>query len=161
MAGEWPMHSLRDAGVKLIDCDHRTPPASEVGYPYVAIPQLRGGRIDLLDAGNEDFALRTVPRVGALLSFDLYGQPNKTSILLQSLAEAPTPTVFPGVGTLYIRRNSMVFLPHGTTDGTGFATGTLQLGSSPALIGTSLYYQGYTVGPRKLTGDWVKATILP
>lgn len=120
-----------------------------------------GGRIDLLDVGNEDFALRTVPHVGALLSFDLYGQPNKTSILLQSLAEAPTPTVFPGVGTLYIRRNTMVFLPHGTTDGTGFATGTLQLGSNPALIGTSLYYQGYTVGPRKLTNDWVKATILP
>ncbi len=120
-----------------------------------------GGRIDLLDAGNEDFALRTVPHVGALLSFDLYGQPNKTSILLQSLAEAPTPTVFPAVGTLYIRRNTMVFLPHGTTDGTGFATGTLQLGSSPSLIGTSLYYQGYTVGPRKLTNDWVKATILP
>ncbi|MGE4159662.1 MAG: restriction endonuclease subunit S [Planctomycetota bacterium] len=33
----------------MIDCDHRTPPASEVGYPYVAIPQLRNGRIDLSD----------------------------------------------------------------------------------------------------------------
>ena len=49
MAGEWPTLSLREAGVLLIDCDHRTPPASEVGYPYVAIPQLRGGRIDLSD----------------------------------------------------------------------------------------------------------------
>jgi type I restriction enzyme, S subunit len=35
--------------VTLIDCDHRTPPAAENGYPYVAIPQLRGGRIDLSD----------------------------------------------------------------------------------------------------------------
>jgi type I restriction enzyme S subunit len=50
MAGEWPTLSLREAGVTLIDCDHRTPPASEVGYPYVAIPQLRGGRIDVSDA---------------------------------------------------------------------------------------------------------------
>ncbi|MBI3919582.1 MAG: restriction endonuclease subunit S [Betaproteobacteria bacterium] len=49
MAGEWLTLSLREAGVKLIDCDHRTPPAAEVGYPYVAIPQLRGGRIDLTD----------------------------------------------------------------------------------------------------------------
>jgi len=49
MAGEWPKLSLREAGVKLIDCDHRTPPAGEVGYPYVAIPQLRRGRIDLTD----------------------------------------------------------------------------------------------------------------
>ncbi len=49
MAGEWPSLSLREANVTLIDCDHRTPPASEAGYPYVAIPQLRNGRIDLSD----------------------------------------------------------------------------------------------------------------
>jgi len=49
MADEWPTLSLREANVTLIDCDHRTPPASEAGYPYVAIPQLRSGRIDLSD----------------------------------------------------------------------------------------------------------------
>ena len=47
MADEWPTLTLREANVMLIDCDHRTPPASEAGYPYVAIPQLRGGRVDL------------------------------------------------------------------------------------------------------------------
>ena len=47
--GRWPTLSLRDVNVALIDCDHRTPPASATGYPYVAIPQLRGGRIDLSD----------------------------------------------------------------------------------------------------------------
>jgi type I restriction enzyme S subunit len=36
--------------VTLIDCDHRTPPAAEDGYPYVAIPQMRGGRIELANA---------------------------------------------------------------------------------------------------------------
>ncbi len=49
MAGEWPTLSLREANVALIDCDHRTPPAVEAGYPYVTIPQLRNGRIDLSD----------------------------------------------------------------------------------------------------------------
>lgn len=44
---DWPRLTLRDANITLIDCDHRTPPAAESGYPYVAIPQLRGGRIDL------------------------------------------------------------------------------------------------------------------
>lgn len=43
----WQLTTLKDAGVVLIDCDHRTPPASETGYPYVAIPQLKKGRIDL------------------------------------------------------------------------------------------------------------------
>ncbi|MDP2955402.1 MAG: restriction endonuclease subunit S [Longimicrobiales bacterium] len=49
MAGEWRTLSLREANITLVDCDHRTPPASDTGYPYVAIPQLRGGRIDLSD----------------------------------------------------------------------------------------------------------------
>jgi hypothetical protein len=47
MAGKWATLTLREAGIKLIDCDHRTPPPVDTGYPYVAIPQLRNGRIDL------------------------------------------------------------------------------------------------------------------
>jgi type I restriction enzyme, S subunit len=43
----WIRMSLREAGVALIDCDHRTPPAAEGGYPYIAIPQLKNGHIDL------------------------------------------------------------------------------------------------------------------
>ena len=49
MAGEWKRTSLREAGVTLIDCDHRTPPATDSGYPYVAIPQLKEGRVVLND----------------------------------------------------------------------------------------------------------------
>ena len=49
MAGKWKRTSLREAGVTLIDCDHRTPPAADSGYPYVAIPQLKEGRILLSD----------------------------------------------------------------------------------------------------------------
>jgi type I restriction enzyme S subunit len=33
--------------VTLIDCDHRTPPAASTGYPYIAIPQIRNGHIQL------------------------------------------------------------------------------------------------------------------
>src|SRR5664280_863341 len=50
MPSEWKIRSLREAGVSLIDCDHRTPPPSDSGYPYVAIPQLKQGRLDLSDA---------------------------------------------------------------------------------------------------------------
>ncbi len=44
--------TLREAGVSLIDCEHRTPLASSngAGYPYVAIPQLKEGRLDLSEA---------------------------------------------------------------------------------------------------------------
>jgi type I restriction enzyme S subunit len=51
MQPQWDVKSLREIGVSLIDCDHRTPPASAngVGYPYITIPQLKEGRIDLSD----------------------------------------------------------------------------------------------------------------
>jgi type I restriction enzyme S subunit len=43
----WREKTLREAGVSLIDCDHRTPPAADSGYPYIAIPQIKQGRLDL------------------------------------------------------------------------------------------------------------------
>ncbi|MEH6688381.1 MAG: restriction endonuclease subunit S [Halopseudomonas sabulinigri] len=47
MSSEWDVMTLKEAGVTLIDCDHKTPPAAEVGYPYIAIPQLKNGLISL------------------------------------------------------------------------------------------------------------------
>jgi len=44
---DWSVVTLRAAGVKLIDCDHKTPKAQEDGFPYVGIPQLKEGRIVL------------------------------------------------------------------------------------------------------------------
>ncbi len=43
----WQKLSLKNAGVTLIDCDHRTPPAADTGYPYIAIPQIKNGHIQL------------------------------------------------------------------------------------------------------------------
>jgi type I restriction enzyme S subunit len=49
MQAERQVMTLRDAGVQLLDCVHRTPPAAETGYPYIAIPQVKDGRLDLRD----------------------------------------------------------------------------------------------------------------
>jgi type I restriction enzyme S subunit len=43
----WQKLSLKNAGVTLIDCDHRTPLATDAGYPYIAIPQIKNGHIQL------------------------------------------------------------------------------------------------------------------
>jgi len=48
--GEWEELTLEKAGVQLIDCVHKTPPACASGLPYVAIPEMRGGEIRLADA---------------------------------------------------------------------------------------------------------------
>ncbi len=47
---DWPVMTLQKAGVALIDCVHKTPAPVEVGFPYVAIPQMKNGRIDFTDA---------------------------------------------------------------------------------------------------------------
>ena len=47
MAGEWPELTLEEAGVTLLDCVHKTPPDAGEGYPYIAIPQMKGGTIEL------------------------------------------------------------------------------------------------------------------
>ncbi|HQU69072.1 MAG TPA: restriction endonuclease subunit S [Albidovulum sp.] len=49
---------LSDAGVILLDCDHKTPEAVEVGRPYIGIPQMTSGRIDFSSArqiSEDDF----------------------------------------------------------------------------------------------------------
>jgi type I restriction enzyme, S subunit len=56
---EWRQLTLEEAGIRLIDCVHKTPSAAEIGMPYVAIPEMRGGEIDLSSArkiSKEDFA---------------------------------------------------------------------------------------------------------
>ncbi|WP_202594962.1 restriction endonuclease subunit S [Blastopirellula marina] len=41
---------MANAGVSLIDCVHKTPAAAISGIPYVAIPQMQNGRIDVATA---------------------------------------------------------------------------------------------------------------
>ena len=47
---EWEFLSLENAGIELLDCVHKTPPATNDGLAYVAIPQMRDGEVDISDA---------------------------------------------------------------------------------------------------------------
>ena len=46
MGSKWKTTSLKELGVQLIDCDHKTPKAVEDGIPYIGIPQMDNGRIN-------------------------------------------------------------------------------------------------------------------
>ncbi|MDH4184852.1 MAG: hypothetical protein OEV92_11555 [Nitrospinota bacterium] len=41
---------LKDIGVSLLDCVHKTPKAMANGIPYVAIPDIKNGHIDFSNA---------------------------------------------------------------------------------------------------------------
>lgn len=47
---DWPVMTLQEAHVSLIDCVHKTPATVAIGFPYVTIPQMKNGRIDFEDA---------------------------------------------------------------------------------------------------------------
>lgn len=55
---KYPLKRLCDVGVTLYDCDHRTPKPTTIGYPYIAIPQIQQGRLDLSEVrmiSQEDY----------------------------------------------------------------------------------------------------------
>ena len=58
----WKELTLTEAGITLIDCDHKTPSPANKGLPYVAIPQMKDGYIDFSEArliSEEDFEVWT------------------------------------------------------------------------------------------------------
>ena len=69
----YPMRRLCDVGVSLLDCDHRTPLPAPVGFPYIAIPNVRDGRLDLSEVrliSKEDFdswTRKTKPKAGDII----------------------------------------------------------------------------------------------
>jgi type I restriction enzyme, S subunit len=73
MADPWPTRELGIAGVRVFDCEHKTPEQAEQGYPYIAIPNLVDGRLKLDNVrliSEGDFVIwtrRTKPRPGDVI----------------------------------------------------------------------------------------------
>jgi type I restriction enzyme, S subunit len=73
MADPWPTQELGIAGVRVLDCEHRTPEEAKEGYPYIAIPNLIDGQLKLDNVrliSEEDFEVwtrRTKPRPGDII----------------------------------------------------------------------------------------------
>ncbi len=70
---KYPIKRLCDAGVSLYDCDHRTPKPAKSGYPYIAIPNIQNGHLDLKEVrliSREDYeswTQKTKPQAGDII----------------------------------------------------------------------------------------------
>lgn len=68
-----PATALEDAGIRVLDCEHKTPPAQETGNPYIAIPDIQDGRVLLdqarriSDADLAEWTRRTTPMEGDVI----------------------------------------------------------------------------------------------
>jgi type I restriction enzyme S subunit len=69
----FPLRRLTDVGVRLHDCEHKTPIGRPEGFPYIAIPDIQDGRIKLstvrrISASElEEWTRRTAPRSGDVI----------------------------------------------------------------------------------------------
>ena len=74
----WSSRKLKDAGVSLIDCVHKTPSEQPDGYPYVGIPQMnQTPSLPVPDPANDATREKQIPfRWAAALHFfpDSFGR---------------------------------------------------------------------------------------
>lgn len=120
-----------------------------------------GGTVDLYSNGDEDFAAIGTPSIGRKVDFQLWGPSFSPARLLRAPNPATNPFPIGGLGVLYLQRDSMSVLPMPTTGPHGFSTVEYQIPPDPALIGTTLWFQGLTTAPREFTQNFVQLTILP
>lgn len=65
--------TLTEAGVSVLDCEHKTPAPQTTGFPYIAIPDIQNGTVitgqcRLISKSDlEEWTRRTVPRGGDIL----------------------------------------------------------------------------------------------
>ena len=99
--GEWKPSRLRDVGVSLIDCVHKTPEAQPAGYPYVGIPQMKNGRIDFSTA-------RLISRKD-YLEWTKKAKPQRYDVIL-SRRTNPGVTAIDDTGTEFALGQNLVLL---------------------------------------------------
>lgn len=118
-----------------------------------------GGRLDYFDVTDGDFTLTGVPKSNATLHFEHKGTPYMPAMMLISGLESTNVSFFPGIGTLYVERNSLSTRAMSTAGADGIAT--LDFVVPDAMVGQTLHFQGLNLAPRVLSDDWYKVTVLP
>jgi hypothetical protein len=118
-----------------------------------------GGRVDMLEVGVGDLRIMGLPRGGATIDIAVRGGLGSSAALMVSTAAALTPTVFPRVGTLYLTPGTLLNTSLGPVQADGYAHGSYVIPAG--LVGQTLYLQGLTSQPRRLSRDWQRFTVLP
>lgn len=120
-----------------------------------------GGRVSLYSLGAGDCRVDGVPHLNGSVTVRVRGQPLGTAQVMLSSQAALVPTVFPSIGTLYLRRTGLQTINLPDCDANGESTLTLPLPTSAFQVGATFYVQGVTSTPRVLTQDWAAVTVVP
>lgn len=126
-----------------------------------------GGRIDVFElvptTASGDLTWEGVPSIGSTLTFHHSGlTPGTSAELLVSPELALPPVEFPGVGTLYLKRDELTVEAFGTADQNGVFTCQVTIPTDdPTLAGRTYHVQSIGLNPAQLSHDWLTITIQP
>lgn len=150
--GSWTQsHSVELSGsVRDLDIDPTGEHLAVASKTVHATQVGGGGRYDLYELPSES-GLRLVgtPTAGGTVQVHVACPPDRAGLLLASDSLAATPTSYPGVGQLFLRRDGMQFLARTTGNGSGELVFTIDLANASA--GDTIHVQGLVFGPRRLT----------
>lgn len=104
-----------------------------------------------------DLTVSGLAQAGLSVEFEFYPKSGPFVYLAMSPSAAPTPVSFGSVGTLFLNRSGLSLLPMGSVDATGRAR--LDFPIPSAMAGQTLYFQGYSAGPRRLSQTWIPLSI--
>lgn len=120
-----------------------------------------GGRVSLYSLGAGDCRIDGVPQLGGSVTLRVSGPVGTGVAALVSPDPAIVPTLFPNVGTLYLRRTSVNPIAMPDCDANGFSSLSLPLPAGTYHVGQTIHVQGLRTTPRRLTEDWATLTIVP
>lgn len=121
-----------------------------------------GGTVDQHRFASEDFTAHGIPGLGDKVRLDLSGAPNSPALLVMAPRPALAPIQFAGIGgSLYLDRFTMTTRPFGVTDANGDVHADHELPTSPLAVGSTVFFQGFTLIPRQFSNDFVRIVVLP
>lgn len=120
-----------------------------------------GGEINLIELGVRDVRAAGRPIQGTTIQIAATAQAGALVTLLAATRLATQPTVFTGLGTLYLPRSQVINAGNALADSTGHAWLPFGIPAGTAQVGVRYYFQTLSSNPRRLSETWDTITVLP
>lgn len=120
-----------------------------------------GGQVELFSVGARDFTMSGVPTLGSTVQFSFKARAGKLASLLMATTLEAAPEEVEDLGILRLPEDLMTSTQMGIVPDGDWITVDYTIPNDPALVGTTLHFQGFATSPRTLSRSWVSMTILP
>jgi len=108
-----------------------------------------------------DFYMEGDATLGSIVTFHFHPESEGRAYMLIASELAATPLPFGSIGTLYLKRGEIQILQYSNFQEGQEVLMQYMLPYQTSDIGSTLYFQGFSHAPRRLSEDWVQVTVQP